>query len=143
MRYAFKQERQRSREEMIRRTLPLIRENLLADPGGPVEYGGVRALRLLASDLRGEVSLRLHGGLVHFLLPLAARRFLDGALFFAEARLPEAAAILDRQARLCGEAQTLAIQKRYGEVAQRVDELANCDVALTDLLGAAIEQSTQ
>ncbi len=42
MRYAFRQERQRSREDMIARTLPLIRENLLADPGGPVEYGGGR-----------------------------------------------------------------------------------------------------
>jgi len=116
----------------------LVRENLLADPGGPVEYGGVRALRLLAGDLRGEVSPRLHGGLVHFLLPLAARRFLDGALFFAEARLPEAAAILDRQAHLCGEAQILALQKRYGEVARRIDEVAECDIAITELLGAAI-----
>ncbi len=138
MRYAFRQQHPRSREDMIRRTLPLIRENLLADPGGPVEYGGVCALRMLADDVRGEVAPRLHGSLVYFLLPLAARRFLDGALFFAEARLPEAAAILDRQARLCGEAQTLTLQKRYGEVARRIDEVAECDVALADLLDATI-----
>ncbi len=95
-------------------------------------------MRMLAADVRGEVSPRLHGCLIHFLLPLAARRYLDGAHFFAEARLPKAAAILDRQARLCGEAQTLAIQERYPEVAQRIDGLAECDVALAELLAAAI-----
>jgi len=91
LRAAFRRERPRGRREAIAHALPLIREALTADPGGPVAYGGAQALALLAAGLRGGEAARRQPALVSFYLPLAARRRLDGARFFREAGLPEVA----------------------------------------------------
>jgi len=136
LRAAFRPERPQSRREAITRTLPLIREALTADPDGPIAYGGAQALALLAADLRGDVAARRRGGLVSFFFPLAIRRRLDGARFFREAGLPEEAAILDGQALVWGQAQTCALQGRYGDVAACVDEVAAGDNTLARLLAA-------
>ncbi len=134
LRAAFRPERPRSRREVIACALPLIREALTSDPNGPVAYGGAQALALLAADLRGGDAPRRQRGLVSFYLPLAAQRRLDGARFFHEADLPEAAAILDTQSMAWGRAQTFALQERYGDVAQCVEEVAAGDHALARLL---------
>ncbi len=134
LRSNFRQIRTVTRDEMIGQTLVLIREDLTADPGGPVAYGGVRALRMLAQQLREEVGQQLHGTLVSFVFPLASRRSLDASQFLVEAGLGEAAAIMDRQAVLCGQAQTLTIRKRFAEVATVVDCLAEAQQRLATLL---------
>ena len=75
-----------SRQEMIRRTLPLMRSNLHRDPGGPGIYGSVQALRRLIDLLRTEVPKHLAGHLLSFALPLAVRRKLDAAAFLSEGK---------------------------------------------------------
>jgi hypothetical protein len=79
MRFGFRQTRRTTREAMIARTLGPARAGLAADPGGPDRYGGPRAFRLLAADLRGAMAKRLGGHLTSFALPLAARRSHDAA----------------------------------------------------------------
>src|SRR5262249_40073526 len=81
MRSGFRHARGWGRDEMIARTLEVVRAHLAADPGGPDHYGGPRAFRLLAADLRGAVAKRLAGHLTCLALPLAARRSHDAADF--------------------------------------------------------------
>jgi hypothetical protein len=122
------------RAEAVARTLPLARENVVRDPGGPECYGGSRALRLLAADLRGAVPAGLAGHLTGFALPLGARRALDAAGFLAEADRPAAARAMEAQALLLGEAQYLAARGRWPEAADVAERLAG----LQDDLAAAL-----
>lgn len=129
-RASFQQVEQVSRQTMIARTLPAARANLEADPGGPVAYGGVRVFAMLAKDLRGEVPDSLVSHLLHFALPLAARRNLDAAAFMREAGIPGAAACLERQARLFGLAQYSGAHGQWASVADVMEQLAEQESAL-------------
>jgi hypothetical protein len=135
MRSAFRQTRHPAREEMIARTLAVIRTHLAADPGGPDQFGGPRAFRLLAADLRGAVAKRLAGHLTSFALPLAARRSHDAAAFLREAGRAEAASILERKARCFGEAQYWAVQERWADAADIVEAVADLEDSLIHVLG--------
>jgi Butirosin biosynthesis protein H, N-terminal len=139
MRSAFRQARRPTREAMIARTLDAARASLAADPGGPDRYGGPRAFRLLASDLRGAVAKRLAGHLTYFALPLAARRSHDAAAFLREAGQPEAAGLLDRKARCFGEAQYWAVQERWADTADLMEGIADLEGALIQALGPGPE----
>ncbi|HET9919330.1 MAG TPA: hypothetical protein VFQ30_05780, partial [Ktedonobacteraceae bacterium] len=129
-RASFQQVEQVSRHKMIARTLPALRANLEADPDGPVAYGGVRVFSMLAKDLRSEVSRSLVDHLLHFALPLAARRNLDAASFMQEAGIPGAAACLERQARLFGLAQYSGAHGQWASVADVMEQLAEQESAL-------------
>ncbi|HEX6484021.1 MAG TPA: hypothetical protein VF043_34670 [Ktedonobacteraceae bacterium] len=113
-----------SRQEMIARTLPLVRENVQRDPGGPEVYGDVRALRMLAQTLRSEVPEHLAAHLLYFALPLAVRRNLDAQAFLAEGKQHEAAELLEQQARLLGQAQYPGVQHSWSAVAALIDQVA-------------------
>lgn len=130
LRWNFRRAERVGREEAISRTLPLARENITKDPGGPVIYGGVRALRLLAEDLRGSVPPALAAHLTRFALPLAARRALDAARFLAEAEERAAVRIFEEQARLFGEAQYLAAGERWNASANVVEHVASLEEEL-------------
>jgi hypothetical protein len=134
MRSAFRQVRHPGRAEMIARTLPGVRANLAADPGGPDHYGGPRAIRLLAADLRGAVAKRLAGHLTFFAFPLAARRGHDAAAFLREAAQPEAAGLVERKARCFGDAQYAAVQERWEQAADIMEAVADLEEALIHAL---------
>jgi PAS domain-containing protein len=119
-----------SRQEMIRRTLPFIRFNVQRDPGGPEVYGGVRALRMLAETLRADVPDHLASHLLYFALPLAVRRNLDAQAFLAEGNKPEAAGLLQQQARLLGQAQYPGVQHEWTSVATLIDQVATLEERL-------------
>jgi hypothetical protein len=137
MRSAFRQTRHPTRENMIARTLATVRTTLAADPGGPDQYGGPRAFRLLAVDLRGAMAKRLAGHLTLLALPLAARRSHDAALFLREAGRVEAAGILERKARCFGEAQYCVVQERWEDAADLMETVADLEDALIHSLSPA------
>jgi hypothetical protein len=137
MRSAFRQSRRPTRAEMIARTVAGIRTSLAADPGGPDQYGGPRAIRLLAADLRGTGAKRLAGHLTFFALPLAARRSHDAAAFLREAGHPEAAGLLERKARCFGDAQYWAVQERWDQAADSMEAVADLEEALIHSLDPA------
>lgn len=134
LRSGFRRIESVDRAAAVARTLPLARENVVRDPDGPARYGGPRALRLLAADLRGAVPAGLAGHLTGFALPLGARRALDAAGFLAEADRPAAARAMETQALLLGEAQYLAARGRWPEAADVAERLAR----LQDDLAAAL-----
>lgn len=123
----LEQNGQFSRQEMIARTLPLIRENIQRDPGGPEVYGSVRALRMLAEKLRADVPDHLASHLLFFALPLAVRRNLDAQAFLAEGKQPEAAELLEQQARLLGQAQYPGVQHEWSAVAALIEQVATLE----------------
>lgn len=127
LRTAFRQTACVPRRRMIERTLPLARRNAAADPGGPSEYGGGAALTRLAGALRGEVAEAEERHLLGFSFPTAARRAVDAAGFLAEGGNRDAAGLLDRQARLWGRVCAAAAQRRWGEVAGIVGDLAEVE----------------
>lgn len=130
LRSGFHQADRRSRQEMIHQGLPAIRAGLVADPGGPVRYGGLRALQLCAEALRAGVSVSLAAHLRGFALPLAARRRADAAVFMEEAGNGTAAGLLAREAHLFGAAQYPAAQGWWQQVACLLDELTAVEETL-------------
>ena len=122
----------RSREEMIERTLPMIRENLLAAPDDPIVRGGVEVFSLLARDLRNRVSRNLASHLLRFALPLAARRCQDAAVFLESYQ--QAATILEKQARLFGRAQYEGARKRWTQVAESIEQIGMLEQQLIEVM---------
>ena len=116
-----------SRQEMIRRTLPFIRSNVQRDPAGPEVYGGARALGMLVQMLRTEMPDHLASHLFYFALPLAIRRKLDAQAFLAEGNRPEAARLLEQQARLLGQAQYPGVQHEWSAVATLIEQVATLE----------------
>lgn len=133
MRSDFHQLKDSSRQEMIARTLPLIRENVLRDPGGPEVYGSLRALRMLAETLSTDVPDQLASHLLYFALPLAVRRKLDAQAFLAEGNQPEVAELLGQQARLLGQAQYPGVQYAWSSVAALIEQVATLEERLIAL----------
>ena len=131
---AFRQIERVSRQEMITRTLPILRDNIKAAPEGPVVYGGPYVFSLLAQDLRENVPESLTGHLLHFALPLAARRAVDAASFLHEAKCEDAAAILTQQARLFGVAQYKAAHEQWAQVAENMEQLGELETKLVSVL---------
>ncbi|HLF07204.1 MAG TPA: hypothetical protein VI893_08555 [Thermoplasmata archaeon] len=130
MRSGFAKFADRSRKEMIERTLPLAKKNLEDDPGGPRVWGGLRALHFLAEDLKGKVSQYLSGHLTWFAFPLAARRCADAAAVMSEMGKGEAASVLEEKARIFGEAQFLGVQARWASAAGCLSRLADLEIRL-------------
>lgn len=121
----FRQLEQPTRQEMIKRALPLIRSHVKAERKGPVVYSGTHALYRLIEDLRkNEKPPQILNSLMYFVFPLAARRSVDGAVFLSEAGLQEAARCMEQQGLLLGQAQYLAVHKRWDEVAELMERLA-------------------
>lgn len=119
-----------SRQQMIARTLPLIRANVQWDPNSSEVAGGVRALGILVQTLRDKVPDHLSGHLLYFALPLAVRRNLDARAFLLEGGRPEAAHLLDQQARLLGQAQYPAAQRDWSTVASLIEQVADVEQRL-------------
>lgn len=124
LRADFRQVEAVRRQEMIERTLPLIRSNLQRDPRGPGVYGSVQALRMLIDLLRAEVPEQLAEHLLYFALPLAVRRKLDAAAFLREGNQATAAELIDQQARLLGHAQYPGVQRQWASVAALLEQVA-------------------
>jgi hypothetical protein len=134
LRTGFRQAERVPRRRMFEATLPLARRNAGADPGGPATYGGGAALARLARDLRGEVSETTEAHLLGFSFPTAARRSVDAACFLAEGGRPDAAALLDRQARLWGRANAAAAQHCWPDAAGLVGQIAAVERELAGAL---------
>lgn len=134
LRSHFRQVHQTGRQEMIQQALPSLRELVQANPGGPVAYGGVEALQLLTNDLRGQVPASISNTLVQFVLPLASRRSLDAAAFLREAGKPDAAGLMERQALLTGQAQSMAVRQQWSDVATVVEQLIHIEQQLVACL---------
>lgn len=97
-------------------------------------YMGEKAIQTTVQRIReGKSSQDEHDMLIYFTLPLGARRALDFAKFFDQ-KDPELAKLKRQQAGLLGTAHTLAVTKRYDELADVLDRLAETEKGFRDTL---------
>jgi predicted double-glycine peptidase len=122
-RYNFRQVKNVSHQEMISKTVDRIPVNLSFNPGGPVVYGGIKALQLLSDNLKDPIPPKLYAHLVWFALPLAARRATDAARFFKEAKMLECVNIHLEKAKMFGQANYYAVRKNWRAVTNILDSL--------------------
>lgn len=129
----FREDRQVSTEDMVKTTLKSARELIHATPAGPVFFGGSKAFHLAARVIRGRPSQAFAGLLVHFVLPIGARRCHDAADFLKSAGQAEAAEWMVKKAESYGLAQYHATQedwKRteglFEDLAEIEDRIAEC-----------------
>ncbi len=109
----FQEERQVTTDEMLEDTLRNARELIHAAPSGPVFFGGSKAFRLAAGVIRNRPPQTFAGMLVHFVLPIGARRCLDAADFMKSTGQTEAAEWMVKKAESYGLAQYYATQEDW------------------------------
>jgi hypothetical protein len=79
---------------------------------------------MLAETMRTEMPDHLVPHLLYFAFPLAVRRNLDAQAFLLEGNKPEAAELLEQQARLLGQAQYPGVQHEWSSVATLIEQVA-------------------
>jgi len=108
------------------------------------EAESLAAKHNLAIDAKAITTLQKHmeqdkvspaerGFMVHFSFKLGARRALDFASFFGS-RHPELARLKEKQAELFGTMQSLAVQRKWTQVAISLKQLAQVETEFRDIL---------
>ncbi|MEU8900367.1 hypothetical protein [Nocardia sp. NPDC048505] len=93
-------------------------------------------LRAFGTEAAAGLEAGTNAVLTEFSLRLAARRRIDAAQALRE--YPRLAELLDRQARLLGRAQYVALRSRGGDLAALLNETADLHEAITRELRAAV-----
>ena len=127
LRCDFRAQRSVSTEQMLAEILSTAREMIASAPAGPVSYGGPQAFTGAAEVLRGNPPDAFTGFLMHFALPLGARRCLDAASFFDRIGKPEAVHLMLGKAEAFGQAQYHAVQKDWKRTAELFDRLSSLE----------------
>ncbi len=128
----FREEQQVSTDDMLEDTLKNARELIHATPSGPIFFGGSTAFRLAAEVIRGEPSQAFAGMLVHFVLPIGARRCLDGADFMKSVGQTVAAEWMVKKAESYGLAQYYATQEDWKRTGGLFEELAEIEDSIVE-----------
>jgi hypothetical protein len=96
-----------------------------------------QAIHVLAKHVKNDkVSPAERGFMVFFSFKLGARRALDFASFFGP-RNPELAGMKQKQAELFGAMQALAVKRKWGHVADLLEQLAQLEAEFHDSLISA------
>ena len=96
-----------------------------------------KAITTLQKHVEQEkVSPAERGFMVHFAFKLGARRALDFASFFGS-KNPELARLKEKQAEVFGILQSSAVQKKWTQVANSLEQLAQLETEFRDTLFAA------
>jgi Butirosin biosynthesis protein H, N-terminal len=119
-----------SRRQMIERTLPQVAANLRQELWKPGLYGGIGALRMLVETFRTQVPNKLAVHLFYWAVPIGLRHKVDAQLFLREGNQPEAAEIIEQQARLLGQAQYAGVQHSWSQVAALIEQVAGLEEQL-------------
>ena len=126
-----------SRDELYNETMKSFKEvysesqALSAKRGWPIDD---QAINTLAKHVKsGKVSPAERGFMVFFSFKLGARRALDFSSFF-QYRDADLARLKEKQAELFGSMQTLAVQRKWGRVADSLEHLAEVETSFRDAL---------
>ena len=97
----------------------------------------IQAINTLAKHVKnGKVSPAERGFMVFFSFKLGARRALDFASFFGS-RHPELAGFKEKQAELFGSMQAFAVQRKWGRVADSLEQFAQVETEFRSALMSA------
>lgn len=139
LRCGFRRIAVRSNTEIIRAALPAARK-WLAGAGAsevpPGTIGNGEAAEALAAMIEGGIEEGLRDHLVHFAVRVGARRAADAATCLTQIGEAQAAAILDRQARLIGSLQYPLVTRDNATAATQLRALASTYEALLATLPA-------
>ena len=130
----FREERQVSTDAMLEDTLKNARELIHAIPSGPVVFGGSKAFRLAAEVIRNRPPQAFAGMLVHFVLPIGARRCLDAADFMKSVGQTEAAEWMVKKAESYGLAQYYASQEDWKGTEGLFERLAEIEDSIGECI---------
>ena len=128
----FREERRVSTDDMLKDTLENARELIHSATSGPVFFGGSKAFRLAAEVIRGKPPQGFAGMLVHFVLPIGARRSLDAADFMKSVGKTEAAEWMVKKAESYGLAQYHATQEDWKRTEALFEELAEIEDSIAE-----------
>lgn len=134
LRGEFREDRQVSTEEMLKVTLDNARDLIHAAPSGPIFFGGSRAFRMAAGVIRVRPPQAFAGMLVHFVLPIGARRCLDAADFMKSVGQAETAEWLVKKAESYGLAQYHATQEDWKSTEGLFEELAEVEDRIVEII---------
>lgn len=130
LRFNFQAKRSDVRHTMLDATLQNARELIHAHPAGPVAYGGPGAFTCVAEMLRQGPSDGFVDLLIHFALPVGARRSTDAACFLEEVGETEAANLFITKAETFGKAQYYGVQRKWDNVAGLFENLAQLEAEI-------------
>lgn len=130
LRFNFQPKRRDARHTILDATLHNARELIRAHPVGPVAYGGPGAFTHVAETLRQNPMNNFTDLLIHFALPVGARRCLDAAYFLEEVGEIEAMDLFITKAEIFGNAQYYGAQEKWDHVATLFDNLAQIEAKI-------------
>ena len=130
LRFDFQAQRRDTRHAMLDATLQNARELIHAHPAGPVVYGGPGAFTRVSEMLRQDPMGNFIDLLIHFALPVGARRSTDAAYFLEEVGEAETANLFITRAETFGKAQYYGVQQKWDDVAGLFDDLAQIEAEI-------------
>lgn len=138
LRYGFGEQRKLKREDIFRKALEVAKRSMLETPNTDVIKGGSHAFLAAASLLRQGPSEVFKNSLIHFVLPLGARRCSDASRLLNDAGVTKASQLKVQKARIYGQAHYQATQQEWEEVATLFENL----VSLEEKLGESLMHTT-
>ncbi|MEM7347002.1 MAG: BtrH N-terminal domain-containing protein [Chloroflexota bacterium] len=127
LRTDFREVTRVARDRQVRRTLDAARMMQTDVCEGPVAYAGATAFKKVVALLEPSPPPALIGFLIHFALPLGARRCIDARQFMAEAGQSGLMTLYDDKAKLYGRAQYYAVAEKWEIVSEIFGALAELE----------------
>jgi hypothetical protein len=134
LRGCFRRERSVSRRHIIDETLTLAGVLMRQTPVADNLFGGGEALERLADCVRDNIPESLERNLLGFALPTAARRATDAISFLVEGNRSDAAAVMQEQAVLWGDALSVGARRQWHTLADVLEEIADTERELARVL---------
>jgi hypothetical protein len=136
LRHSFREQHRFFNEQVMRATFEVARQLQTDCPDGPVIYGGVAAFDQAVALLEQQPSPDFAGLLVHFALPIGARRSIDAMQFMKQAGKEELSKLYDTKAKLFGRAQYYAATGNWTKVVETFNGLAMAEGQLAEKLSS-------
>ncbi len=130
MRSNFRQIESRSRQQIIESILPKIRQTMTATVDRPNVSVGAQAFEKLAECCQGQITEAKRMFLIHFALPLGARRCVDGAAFLERAGLKDAATCMNDKTKSYGEGVYYAVHQQWDRLTDTITHMAEIETKL-------------
>ena len=131
LRHSFQESHKVSREQMLTSTLDVARKFQTDILDGPVAYAGVPAFEQVLVLLEQSPPPAFAGLLIHFALPIGARRSVDAMRFMQEAGAGELAKLYEDKAKLYGSAQYYAATQNWTKVKDNFKDLTEIERILS------------
>ena len=133
LRFDFREVRSVCAADRMEKTFQVAQSLQSNVADGPIFYSGPAALEKALGIIDPAPPAPFTGMLVHFVLPLGARRSHDAMQFMSLLGKAEVAKLYESRARLYGCAQYHAVMENWNEVVLSFKQLAEIEVTLVEM----------